>query len=186
MLEDPRAEIVEHMSAMRSFAVSLTRDPTLAEDILQDAVIKAWINFDKFEAGTNLRAWLITILRNTFYSEMRKVHHCAEDISSELTPTPAVPPRHDGVLQMRDFKRAFHRLSLEHREALLLVGVMGFSYDEAANTCDVPVGTIKSRVVRARRSLAEHLEFEKGEAHNLTDAPTRAVLSNTKAPVGNL
>lgn len=178
MLHDPRTEIVEHMNALRSFAVSLTRDPVLAEDILQEAVIKAWINFDKFETGTNMRAWLITILRNTFYSEMRKAKHSFEEIASELATTPAVPPRHDGVLQMRDFRRAFRRLSLEHREALLLVGAMGFSYDEAADMCGVPVGTIKSRVIRARRSLAAHLEIEKGEARDLTDPSTRAVLSN--------
>ncbi|MEO0915524.1 MAG: sigma-70 family RNA polymerase sigma factor [Pseudomonadota bacterium] len=186
MLDDPRTEIVEHMSAMRSFAISLTRDPVLAEDILQEAVIKAWINFHKFEAGTNLRAWLITILRNTFFSEMRKVKHHAEDAAPNPASVPAVPPRHDGVLQMRDFRRAFRRLSLEHREALLLVGAMGFSYEEAAGMCGVPVGTIKSRVIRARRCLAAHLEIEKGETRDLTDASIRAVISNGHAPAPDL
>ncbi|MGR3515037.1 MAG: sigma-70 family RNA polymerase sigma factor [Paracoccaceae bacterium] len=157
MLYEPRQEIMDHLPAMRAFAVSLTRDPTLAEDIVQDAAIKAWMNFDKFEPGTNLRAWLLTILRNTFYSEKRKSRHETDEVDPDGPQAPMVPPYHDGVLQMRDFRRVFSTLGLENREALLLVGGMGFSYEETAEMCGVPVGTVKSRVLRARRQLAEQL-----------------------------
>jgi len=184
MLYEPRQEIIEHLPAMRAFAISLTRDPTLAEDILQDAIIKAWMNFSQFEPGTNLRAWLLTILRNTYYSELRKRKPEAEDVEPDDPAAPAVPPLHNGVLQMRDFRRAFSKLGLENREALLLVGGMGFSYEETAEMCGVPIGTVKSRVLRARRQLAEELDRGKGDVADTTDAATRAVLANRKDPLG--
>lgn len=122
------------------------------------------MNFDKFEPGTNLRAWLLTILRNTFYSEKRKSRPETDEVVSDGPQAPMVPPYHDGVLQMRDFRRVFSTLGLENREALLLVGGMGFSYEETAEMCGVPVGTVKSRVLRARCQLAEELDRAKGNA----------------------
>lgn len=184
MLHEPRQEIMEHLPAMRAFAVSLTRDPTQAEDIVQDAVIKAWTNYDKFEKGTNLRAWLLTILRNTFYSEKRKKTPSPEDVEQDGPTAPAVPPLHHGVLQMRDFRRAFSTLGLENREALLLVGAMGFSYEEAAEMCGVPVGTVKSRVLRARRQLADQIGWAADEPTDAMDDTSRAVLANRKATLG--
>lgn len=179
MLYEPRLEITDHLPAMRAFALSLSHDSALAEDLVQEAVIKAWVNFDKFEPGSNLQAWLLTILRNTFYSEKRKRRPLVESVIADDPSAPAAPPLHDGVLQMRDFRRAFTKLGLENREALLLVGGMGFSYEDAAEMCGVPVGTVKSRVRRARLHLARMLEVERGGTE-VTDPTLLAVLASRK------
>ncbi len=176
---DPRDEILSHLPAMRAFAISLTHSQSLADDIVQDAVVKAWTNFDKFEAGTNLRAWLFTILRNVFYSLRRKRKNEVEDIDGGYAGELATKPDHDGRLQFRDFMAAFRELPLEQREVLILVGASGFSYDEAAEMCGVPVGTVKSRANRGRSRLAEALGIAEGDSIGLTDAPTVAVLSRS-------
>lgn len=178
-MDDPREEIVQHLPAMRAFAVSLTHNQALADDVVQDAVIKAWTNFGKFKPGTNLRAWLFTILRNDFYSYRRKRKNEVEDINGDFAHALAVKPAHDGRLQFLDFLSVFQQLPVEQREALMLIGASGFSYEEAAQMCNVPVGTIKSRANRARRRLAEDLGLLDGEifALEITDAPTIAVLS---------
>ncbi|MEO0944322.1 MAG: RNA polymerase sigma factor [Pseudomonadota bacterium] len=176
-MTDPREEILQHLSAMRAFAMSLTHNQTLADDVVQDAVIKAWTNFDKFRPGTNLRAWLFTILRNTFYSLRRKHKNEVEDVDGDFADALAIKPDHDGRLQMRDFLEEFQKLPVDQREALMLVGASGFSYDEAAEMCGVPVGTIKSRANRARQQLAKRLGMHSGDSLDLTDAPTTAVLS---------
>ncbi|WP_460273613.1 RNA polymerase sigma factor [Celeribacter sp. ULVN23_4] len=174
---DPREEIVTHLPAMRAFALSLTRNPSQADDLVQDAVIKAWKNLSSFQVGTNMRAWLFTILRNTFYSDRRKRKREVQDTDGVLASTLAEKPAHDGRLAMADFEEAFVQLKSEQREALMLVGAMGFSYEEAAETCEVAVGTIKSRVNRARQRLTELLELEEGAPLELTDQKTMAVMS---------
>lgn len=176
-MEDPREEIVQHLPAMRAFAVSLTHNQALADDVVQDAVVKAWTNFEKFKKGTNLRAWLFTILRNDFYSYRRKRKKEIEDVDGDFAHALAVKPAHDGRLQFLDFLSFFRELPIEQREALMLVGASGFSYEEAAEMCNVPIGTIKSRANRARSRLAEKLGLPEGETLDLTDAPTIAVLS---------
>lgn len=176
-MTDPREEIVQHLPAMRAFAMSLTHNQALSDDVVQDAVIKAWTNFDKFRPGTNLRAWLFTILRNTFYSLRRKRKNEVEDIDGDFADTLATKPDHDGRLQFRDFLQEFRKLPVDQREALTLVGASGFSYEEAAELCGVPVGTIKSRANRARQNLAKRLDFRVGEPMDLTDVRTTAVLS---------
>lgn len=175
---DPREEIVTHLPAMRAFALSLTRNPSQADDLVQDAVIKAWKNLSSFQVGTNMRAWLFTILRNTFYSDRRKSKREVQDTDGVFAATLAKKPDHDGRLAMADFEAAFVQLKAEQREALMLVGAMGFSYEEAAETCDVAVGTIKSRVNRARQRLTELMELEEGETLELTDQETMAVMSS--------
>ena len=174
---DPREEIIGHMKAMRAFALSLTQNQALADDIVQDAVIKAWTNFEKFEDGTNLRAWLFTILRNCFYSHRRKLRNEVEDVDGLIASALATKPAHDGRLQLQDLFAALLRVPSEQREALLLVGAAGFSYDEAAELCGVPLGTIKSRANRARQHLADKLGLTNGDPVELTDKPTQAVLS---------
>ena len=175
--KDPKEELVEHLPAMRAFAVSLTRNSSQADDLVQDTVIKAWTNFDKFQAGTNLRAWLFTILRNTFYSNRRKAKREVADVDGILAGNLATKPAHDGRLQLNDFMVAFNKIPDEQREALILVGASGFSYEEAANMCGVAVGTIKSRANRGRRMLAELMQFEEGEEMEMTDSATLAVLA---------
>lgn len=177
---DPRDEMVEHLPAMRAFAISLTRNGATADDMVQDTLVKAWTNIDKFQAGTNMRAWLFTILRNTYYSSRRKAKREVPDIDGVLTEGLAEKPAHDGHLQMKDFRSALAQLKDEQREALLLVGASGFSYEEAADMCGVAVGTIKSRTNRARAQLAELMGLNEDEALEMTDDATMSVLSASK------
>jgi RNA polymerase sigma-70 factor (ECF subfamily) len=177
---DPREEIVDHLPALRAFALALAHDATLADDLVQDAVEKAWINFERFREGTNLRAWLFTILRNTFYSHHRKRRREVEDVEGAMAARMAIRPAHDGRLQFKDFLAALQTLPVEQSEALILVGALGFTYEEAAETCRVPLGTIKSRANRARLHVASRLGIIDGEPVELTDAQTKAVLSGSE------
>ncbi len=161
--QDPREELPEHLAALRAFALSLTRNSSAADDLVQDTIVKAWSNIEKFQAGTNLRAWLFTILRNTFYSDRRKRKREVSDPEGTHAATLYEKPAHDGRLAMGEFVVAFDQLSPEHREVLILVGASGFSYEEAAEMMGVKVGTVKSRANRARARLCELLHLEEGE-----------------------
>ena len=178
MSNDPRDELVTHLPALRAFALSLTRNSSMADDMVQDAVEKAWVNFDKFQVGTNMRAWLFTILRNTYYSNRRKAKSEVADPEGAFVGQMSEKPAHDGALQMGEFRAAFAKLPDEQREALTLVGAGGFSYQEAAEMCGCAVGTIKSRANRARQRLAELLELDEDEPLEMTDAQTAAVVSH--------
>ena len=175
--QDPREELVEHLPALRAFAISLTRNGATADDMVQDTIIKAWTNIEKFEAGTNMRAWLFTILRNTFYSSRRKAKREVSDAEGIYTDNMAEKPAHDGHLQMTDFRAAFAKLPDEQRETLILVGASGFSYEEAAEMCGVAVGTIKSRANRGRKRLAELMHIDADGPVELTDKVTVAVVA---------
>lgn len=179
---DPRDELVDHLPAMRAFAISLTRNASTADDMVQDTLVKAWTNIDKFEQGSNMRAWLFTILRNTYYSSRRKSKREVADVDGILTENLAEKPAHDGHMQMAEFRQALAQLKDEQREALLLVGASGFSYEEAAELCGVAVGTIKSRTNRARARLAEILDHRDDESMELTDDATMSVLSASNTP----
>lgn len=176
---DPREELPLHLPAMRAFAISLTRNMAAADDLVQDAVVKAWSSFDKFEPGTNMRAWLFTILRNTFYSGVRKRRRDIADPDGIHTASLFEKPAHDGRLAMKDFLVAFNRLTPVHREVLILVGASGFSNEEAAAMTGVAIGTVKSRASRARLRLAELLGLEAGEDLVSSDATTLAVMSRS-------
>ncbi|NIZ12080.1 RNA polymerase sigma factor [Phaeobacter sp. HF9A] len=181
MTADPRDEMIEHLGALRAFAMSLTRNAATADDLVQDTLIKAWTNIDSFQRGSNMRAWLFTILRNTFYSLRRKRQREVEDVDGSLSLALASKPDHDGRLNLRDFIHVFEKLPDTQREALVLVGVEGFSYEEAAETCAVAVGTIKSRVGRARATLAELLHLDEDEALELTDSVTAGIVGRQPA-----
>lgn len=180
--KDPKDEIVDHLPALRAFAMSLTRNPATADDMVQDTIEKAWRNIDKFTPGTNLRAWLFTILRNSFYSNRRKARREVADPEGVFVGQMSVKPAHDGHLQLEEFREAFAMLPDEQREALILVGASGFSYEEAAEMCGCAVGTIKSRANRGRKRLAELLQLQEGEAMEMTDAATLGVIN--AAPSG--
>lgn len=157
--------------------MSLSRNSAQADDLVQDTVVKAWTKFDKFQQGTNLRAWLFTILRNTFYSGRRKAQREVADVDGVFSANLASKPDHDGRLAMKDFEVAFAKLPDEQREALILVGASGFSYEEAADMCNCAVGTIKSRANRGRAKLTELLQLDDSESMELTDQSTMAVLA---------
>ena len=178
--QDPRDQLVEHLPAMRAFAISLTRNGAIADDMVQDTLVKAWTNIDKFEVGTNMRAWLFTILRNTYYSSRRKANREVADVDGIFTESLAEKPAHDGHMQMTDFRKALSALKDEQREALLLVGASGFSYEEAAVMCGVAVGTIKSRTNRARARIAELMGLRDDETLEMTDDATMSVISSSK------
>ena len=160
---DPRDAILEHLAALRAFGISLTRDVSAADDLVQETIIKAWTNFDKFAEGTNLKAWLFTILRNNFFSGRRKQKREVADPDGIHTASLSVKPDHDGRLVFGEFQRAFDQLSPEHREVLILVGASGFSCEEAAEMMGVAVGTVKSRTSRARKRLAALMSLSEGE-----------------------
>lgn len=179
---DPRDELPDHLGALRAFALSLTRNSAAADDLVQDTIVKAWTNIDKFRQGTNLRAWLFTILRNTFYSNRRKLKREVADPDGIHAATLYEKPAHDGRLAMGDFLQAFDQLSPEHREVLILVGASGFSYEETAGMLGVAVGTVKSRANRARARLAELLHLDEGEdILSQADAGSLAVMGRSGA-----
>jgi RNA polymerase sigma-70 factor (ECF subfamily) len=152
-----RERLVAEIPSLRGFAASLAGSVHTADDLVQDTLLKAWSHADRFEDGTNLRAWLFTILRNTYYSLYRKRGREVQDTDCIHSSRLAVPGEQDGVIDLADFRRALARLPEEQREALILVGVSGLSYEEAAEICCVAIGTVKSRVNRARARLAELL-----------------------------
>lgn len=174
---DPRDDIAGHIPDLRAFATALSRNHAAADDLVQDTIVKAWTNIDKFTIGTNLRAWLFTILRNTFYSSRRKVSREVADPDGIYAGNLSVLPQHDGRLAFREFLVAFHQLSAEHREVLILVGANGYSYEEAAGMMGVAAGTAKSRASRARARLCELMGMT-GPTGNpaLSDAPMLAVV----------
>jgi RNA polymerase sigma-70 factor, ECF subfamily len=176
----PREELSHHLQAMRAFAISLTRDVTAADDLVQDTIVKAWSNFDKFQPNTNMRAWLFTILRNTFYSDRRKRRREVADSDGVHAARLFEKPAHDSRLAFNEFMVAFNVLSPEHREVLMLVGASGFSYEQAAEMTGVAVGTVKSRANRARLRLAELLGLAAGELLVADmDGATQAVMSQS-------
>ena len=142
---------------LRAFARSLCGDRTLADDLVQETAVKALANQDSFTQGTNLNAWLVTILRNHFYSIGRKRRREVEDVDDQYAARLSANPTQEDRIAMAEFMRAMSAIPDEQREALILVGASGFSYEEAAAICNVRVGTIKSRVSRARTRLQELL-----------------------------
>ncbi len=161
--KDFKRGLVEMLPHLRNFARSLTRNPAQADDLVQDTIVKALANVDRFDPDTNLRPWLFTILRNTFYSDLRRRWREVEDGEGHYAARLNEAPRQDGKLDFDDFKKAFSQLQDEHREVLTLIGASGCSYDEAAEICGCAVGTIKSRVNRGRRRLEDLMaEANKG------------------------
>ncbi|UJQ95106.1 RNA polymerase sigma factor [Mariluticola halotolerans] len=171
-----KREMLSILPNLRAFAYSLIGRPDKADDLVQDTIMKAWAKQDSFEPGTNLKAWLFTILRNEFYSQMRKRGREIQDSEGAFTEGMSVPPAQYGALDMQDFRVALAKLPDDQREAIILVGASGMSYEEAAEICECAIGTIKSRVSRARNSLKELLQVS-GEADYGPDANDAAVTS---------
>lgn len=171
---DFRQELLAALPALRAFAVSLTGKSDRADDLVQDTIMKAWAKQASFETGTNMKAWLFTILRNEFYSQIRKSGREIQDTDGALTENLAIHPAQYGMLDLQDFKKALDTLPADQREAIILIGAFGFSYEEAAEICGCAVGTIKSRVSRARTRLQELLGID-GETDYGPDAHSARV-----------
>lgn len=155
-----RNDVVGLIPALRAFAWSLSHNASDADDLVQDTLIKAWTNRDKFEDGTNLRAWLFTILRNTYYTNVVRRRREVRDEDGIHAATLTSPASQDWSVAMSALEAALKRLPDEHREALILVGGAGLTYEEAAEICGCALGTIKSRVNRARGRLLKLMEAE--------------------------
>ena len=173
-----KRELLATLPSLRAFAVSLSGRHDKADDLVQDTVMKAWAKQESFELGTNMKAWLFTILRNEFYSQMRKRGREVQDTDGAFTERMAVHPSQYGIVDLNDFRKALDKLPDDQREAIILIGASGFSYEEAADICHCAVGTMKSRVSRARTKLQELLQVA-GESDYGPDAVSAQVTSIT-------
>lgn len=170
-----RDTLVTAIPNLRAFAISLCRDATRADDLVQETLLKAWSHANTFEDGTNFKAWLFTILRNTYFSELRKVSNKVREAEeNDAAVELSVPGEQHGHMDLVDVSIAMEQLSPEQREAVTLVAAEGFSYEEAARICGCEVGTVKSRVNRARIRLAKLLGLgETPEGRNAAAEPAR-------------
>ena len=144
------AAVIPHL---RAFGRSLSGNRDLADDLVQETLLKAWAARARFQAGTNMRAWTFIILRNLFLSQMRRARFKGEWDDLVADRVLAAPASQDKHVELADMQRALLHLPQPQREALILVGAGGFAYEEAAEICGVAVGTIKSRVARGRVAL---------------------------------
>lgn len=146
------AGVIPHL---RAYGRSLCGNPDLADDLTQDTMVKAWASRDRFERGTSIKAWTFVILRNTFLSQMRRNKFRGEYDESAIERTLSTPASQETSGEMADLQRGLMELPQDQREALILVGAGGMSYEEAASICECALGTMKSRVSRARAALEE-------------------------------
>jgi RNA polymerase sigma factor (sigma-70 family) len=149
------AQVIPHL---RAFGRSLSGNRDLADDLVQETLLKAWAARQRFQAGTNMRAWTFIILRNLFLSQMRRARFKGEWDEITAAKLLAAPASQDRHVELGDMQRALLHLPQPQREALILVGAGGFAYEEAAEICGCAVGTIKSRVGRARAALVAMIE----------------------------
>jgi len=156
------ADLLAVVPNLRAFAVSLCGNLDRADDLVQETLVKAWSNIESFVEGTNLRAWLFTILRNIYYSEYRKRRREVADPDGTFAAKLATAPAQSSHMDLLDFRAALQQLPSDQREALILIGASGLSYEEAAGVCGCAIGTMKSRVNRARIRLAEMLSITSG------------------------
>jgi RNA polymerase sigma-70 factor, ECF subfamily len=173
---DLRDSILQSIPSMRAFAISLTGNVDQADDLVQEAMVRGLGHIQQFQPGTNIEAWLFTILRNQFHTLHRKRWREVEDVDGSYAARLKAYPDQQSHLDYEDLRTALSKLHPDQREALVLVGAQGMSYEEAAQVTGVAVGTIKSRVNRARSRLAELLDLN-SEAEIGPDAVTKAALA---------
>jgi RNA polymerase sigma-70 factor (ECF subfamily) len=154
--------LVTAVPVLRCFAISLAREPTAADDLVQDTLLRAWRARARFEPGTNFEAWTFTILRNVFYTSQRKPRE-VQDEDGSYTARLASLPDQAGHLDLNDVRSALDRLAPMMREALILVGIENLTHEEAAAVMNCQIGTVKSRVWRPREQLARMLGYTGAE-----------------------
>jgi len=158
-----RRAIVEKLPSLRAFAWSLSRNPADADDLVQETLTKAWTYRDRFQPGTNLRAWLFTILRNAWYTTAAKRRREVADEDGKYAARLSVEGSQEWTIELSALRTALDDLPAEHREAIVMVGAAGLSYEEAAEIAGCALGTIKSRVNRARNRLAIAMDMNRGQ-----------------------
>ncbi len=148
-------ELLDCLPQMRAFAQFLTRDPQRVDDLVQEATLRVLSASDQFQPGTNFKAWVFTIIRNLYFNDLRKARRFADtgDEGEEFDHLSALPATQESSVEFRNFFHAFWQLGEEHREVLMLVGANGLSYERASEICGCEIGTVKSRVSRARKEL---------------------------------
>jgi RNA polymerase sigma-70 factor, ECF subfamily len=156
-----REQVIALIPSLRAFAWSLSRDPSDADDMVQETLTKAWTHRAKFQPGTNLRAWLFTILRNSWYTALSRHRRETPDEDGKMAATLTSPASQEWSVELHQLQSALNSLPPEHREALIMVGAAGLSYEEAAEIAGCALGTIKSRVNRARNRLAQIMEIDR-------------------------
>lgn len=160
----PKVDLIAAIPSLRAFAVSICGNSDRADDLVQETLVKAWSSLSSFSEGTNLTAWLFTILRNIYYSEFRKRRRETDDPDGEYAAGLVAPDSQEVHMEFLDFRSALQKLPLDQREALILVAASGMSYEEAAEVCGCAPGTMKSRVNRARNRLAELMQAPSGKS----------------------
>ncbi len=173
---DVKADLVAAIPSLRAFAVSLSGNQDRADDLVQETLVKAWSNLSSFTEGTKLGAWLFTILRNIYYSEYRKRRREVSDPDGLFAATLTTGPAQSGHMDFLDFRAALAKLPPDQREALILIAASGLSYEEAAAVCHCAIGTMKSRVNRARSRLVELLSI--ASVDDIGDGEWRAGLQS--------
>lgn len=149
--------IITHIPRLRRYARALANDRYLADDLIQDTLERAWNKYHLWRPGSDLRAWLFAIMHNVFVNQMRGRRMDVEVLTDEM-PTVAVRDKQSDGIELADLRRALSRLSVEHREILLLVAVEQMKYEEIGDALGIPVGTVMSRLSRARERLRQHLD----------------------------
>lgn len=188
---DFKAELALVIPQLRAFGRSLSGNRDLADDLVQETLLKAWAARTRFQAGTNMRAWTFIILRNLFLSQMRRSRFTGEWDDLVADRLLAAPASQDRQIELGDVERALQHLPASQREALILVGAGGFAYEEAAEICGVAVGTIKSRVARGRvaleglmvgSDLTRRADHDRGEQSALDTIMNEVELLSRHAP----
>lgn len=181
-----RQELALTIPHLRAFARSLCGSRDMADDLVQETMLKAWNARQRFAAGTNMRAWTFIILRNIFLSQMRRNRFRGEwdDLAAERML--AAPAGQDKIVELSDLHRAMQELPPAQREALILIGAGGFAYEEAAEICGVAVGTIKSRVARGRVALEQLLESGSLPQRRSDDAGGSEAMRQILSQVGEI
>jgi RNA polymerase sigma-70 factor, ECF subfamily len=184
-MTDIRPRIAAEIPRLRRYARALTRDVTAADDLVQDCLTRALSKVHLWQEGTDLRAWLFTILNNQYVNQVRRAVREGTAVAlSDTEPVLTSAPKQGKRLELRDLERALAKLPEEQRSALLLVGMEGMRYEEVAAVLDVPVGTIRSRLSRGREALRQLMGMGAEEATaELADAAPRRRLPPTRPPV---
>jgi RNA polymerase sigma factor (sigma-70 family) len=154
-VEEPRSEVVRLIPALRAFARTFCKNTTDADDLVQETLVKAIANIEKFEPGTSMKSWLFTIMRNTFYTRIKVLNRESPAAADCASSQPVIPATQEWSVRGREIAHAVQQLPEEQRQVLVLIGVLGVSYLDAASICGCAIGTIKSRLNRARSRLLE-------------------------------
>jgi RNA polymerase sigma-70 factor (ECF subfamily) len=172
---DVRQALLDAIPRLRALSIGLCGKGAQAEDLVQEALTRAWANLSSFQPGTNMEAWLYTILRNEFYTYLRKRRREVPDPDGAYAATLISAPAQEGHVNFQDLRVGLAKLPPPLREAILLVGASGLSYEDAAAMCHCAIGTMKSRVHRARVRLMEMLNDTSPPAAGLPSVPQTTV-----------